>query len=111
MIKKFRIHLTYPFCILFFLIQEIFSVKISENSSINPNNDDRIRCGTTCFASIGVASAIIVAGSAFAIFRFQKKRQRQKTGDIEEIVTMKCKQEKRMKVKSRIKLNNNILKP
>lgn len=97
MITKFRIHfLNYIFFIIFFLIQENFSIEESSNqeySNLN-QNDEKIRCGKTCLASIGSACVVIVAGSAFAIFRYQKKRLRQKTGDLEEIVTMKCKQVK-----------------
>ncbi|CAB4480288.1 hypothetical protein RhiirA5_493561 [Rhizophagus irregularis] len=92
MITKFRIHfLIYNFFFIFFLIQEIFSIEDSSNqgySNLN-QNDDKIRCGKTCLASIGSACVVIVVGSAFAIFRFQKKHSRQKTGDLEEIVTVK----------------------
>ncbi|RIA83178.1 hypothetical protein C1645_786928 [Glomus cerebriforme] len=87
MISKFRIHLIYLFYISLFLIQEIFSI---EETSSDQTINHSIRCSTTCVASIVFASALIIAGSTLAIFRIQKKPQRQKTGHIEEeIATMK----------------------
>jgi hypothetical protein len=99
MITKFRIHfLIFISCIIFFLIQEIFSIEETEETSDqgnNTNQDDKIRCNNaTCYAATAVAACLIVGGSVFAIFRHQKRRLRQKTGDLEEIVTMKCKQMK-----------------
>src|SRR4051812_6096214 len=88
--------LTYLSYISFFLVQEIFSVDNQQNSTINNNDqNDRIRCGRTCVASIFIVCVLIAAVTSYAIFRFRKRHLRQKTGHVEEIVAMKCKKEKR----------------
>ncbi|GBB94818.1 hypothetical protein RclHR1_02420005 [Rhizophagus clarus] len=89
MITKFRIHLTYILCVIFFLIQEIVSIEDTTNQENSNPDDDKIKCGVTCSITMASVGALIVGVSVFAIFRHQKKRLRQKTGDLEEIVTVK----------------------
>ncbi|GES77169.1 hypothetical protein GLOIN_2v1844795 [Rhizophagus clarus] len=69
--------------------KEIVSIEDTTNQENSNPDDDKIKCGVTCSITMASVGALIVGVSVFAIFRHQKKRLRQKTGDLEEIVTVK----------------------